>query len=91
MFVLTDSAGREIEETVAVLGHPKVAEASFFVAHFNFLCKYIPSFIGTDANIFFIVLDLITINSPRTDRNFFPPCEVAVVDFSLKQGVIRCS
>ena len=55
---------REIEDTVASLGDPSVAEASFFVAHFNYLC--------------------------RTDRNFYPPCEAAVVEFSLQRGVIRC-
>ena len=30
---------REIEDTVASLGDPSVAEASFFVAHFNYLCR----------------------------------------------------
>ena len=30
---------REIEGTVASLGDPAVAEASFFVAHFNYLCR----------------------------------------------------
>ena len=39
---------REIEETVAVLGHPGVTGASFFVAHFNYLCKLVPSCSRTD-------------------------------------------
>ena len=42
------SACREIEETVAVLGHPGVTGASFFVAHFNYLCKYVPTCSRTD-------------------------------------------
>ena len=41
VLVTVISVVREIEETVAVLGHPGVAGASFFVAHFNYLCKYV--------------------------------------------------
>ena len=53
----------EVEETVRRAGN-SVVRTSFFVAHFNFLC--------------------------RTDKDFYIPCEGAVVEFSLEQGVIRC-
>ena len=54
---------KEIEDTVAGLGQVGVTGASFFVGHFNYLCK--------------------------TDREFYPPCEMAVAEFSLERGVIR--
>ena len=59
--IITDME-REVERTVKELGET-VTQASFFVAHFNYLC--------------------------RTDRDFFPPCEAAVIEFSLERGVVR--
>ena len=53
---------RDVENTVSGLGDT-VTRASFFVAHFNYLCK--------------------------TSDDFFPPCEAAVVEFSLERGVKR--
>ena len=53
---------RDVENTVSGLGNT-VTRASFFVAHFNYLC--------------------------RTSDDFFPPCEAAVVEFSLERGVKR--
>ena len=54
---------REVEETVKKAAN-QVTRSSFFVAHFNFLC--------------------------RTEKDFFIPCEGAVVEFNLEKGIVKC-
>jgi len=53
----------EVQETVKKSAN-YVTRTSFFVAHFNYLC--------------------------RTEKDFYIPCEGAVVEFNLEKGILRC-
>ena len=58
-----EDMNREVEESVKKAGN-SVTKTSFFVAHFNYLC--------------------------RTDKDFYIPCEGAVVECNLEKGILRC-
>jgi len=58
-----EDMNKEVEDTVKKAA-TKVTKTSFFIAHFNFLC--------------------------RTEKDFYIPCEGAVVEFNLDKGILRC-